>query len=145
MATIVKNRKYSPSEGGSDESEEEIIKFILLYITLKGVNVTVKRAFVKPLNKLKKDAESLGLPLSIREVLDNNNMIILANPDSKKVGLLVIDQLSTSSSSIRAFTINVKKWEWFDKEAFTEKDLIGRLTDQVFKETSIKSLLKKLA
>ena len=144
LATIVRNRKYRPSEGGSDESEEEIIKFILIYITLKGVSFTVKRAFQKPLNKLKKDAESLGVSLNIREVSDNENMVIVANTQTKKIGLLIIDQLSTSSTSVRAFTINVKKWDWFKKDRFTEKDLIGKLTDQVFKEVSLKSLLKKL-
>ena len=94
--------------------------------------------------RISKEAKKAGLNVNVREVEGNSDMILAANPDVKKVVLIVIDQLSTDKKQIRAFTINLKKWDWAEAEGFTEKDLLGRLSDQVFKEVTLKQIIEKL-
>ena len=59
--------------------------------------------------------------------------------------MLVVDQLSRATkNTLRAFTINLKKWNWAEAEGFTDKDLIGTLSDQVFKEIKLSEIVQKL-
>ena len=106
----------------------------------------MKALFKYQIKKITKEANEAGIKIKIQESLDNPEIVMIGCPESKKVVMLVVDQLSLKTkNSLRAFTINLRKWNWADAEGFTDKDLIGTLSDQVFKEIKLSEIVQKLS
>lgn len=106
----------------------------------------MKAIFKNRIKKIIKDSEEASLDIKIQESSDNPEIIMIGCPKNKRVVMLVVDQLSRArNNTLRAFTINLKKWNWADAEGFTDKDLIGTLSDQVFKEIKLSEIVQKLS
>jgi hypothetical protein len=106
----------------------------------------MKTALNNQLKKIKKQAQEQGVEIKIQESTDVAEIVMIGCPDTQKVVMLVVDQLSYSAKvELRAFTINLKKWNWAETEGFTEADLLGTLSDQVFKEIEMSEILEKLS
>jgi hypothetical protein len=105
----------------------------------------MKAVLKKQIKRIIKESEEAGIKIKIQESLDNSEIIMIGCPENRKVVMLVVDQLSRATkNTLRAFTINLKKWNWADAEGFTDKDLIGTLSDQVFKEIKLSEIIQKL-
>ena len=106
----------------------------------------MKTALNNQLKKIKKQAEEQGLKIKIQESSNVAEIVMIGCPETQKVVMLVVDQLSYSKKTkLRAFTINLKKWNWAETEGFTEADLLGTLSDQVFKEIKLPEIVEKLS
>jgi hypothetical protein len=113
----------------------------------------MKAIFNNQIKKIIKEAEEVGLKIKIQESSDNPDIVMIGCPSNKKVVMLVLDKVYACSCheggskkhNLRAFTINLKKWNWADAEGFTDKDLIGTLSDQVFKEIKLPEIVQKLS
>ena len=106
----------------------------------------MKTAINKKLKKIKKEAEEKNLDIKIQESRKVAEIVMIGCPKTQKVVMLVVDQLSSGSKvELRAFTINLKKWNWAETEGFTEADLLGTLSDQVFKEIKLSEIVEKLS
>jgi len=106
----------------------------------------MKAILKNQIKRITKKAQEVGLRVKIQESLDNPEIIMIGCPKNKKVVMLVVDQLSRATkNTLRAFTINLKKWNWAEAEGFTDKDLIGTLSDQVFKEIKLSEIVQKLS
>ena len=106
----------------------------------------MKTALKNELKKIKKQAAEKGLEIKIQESSKVAEIIMIGCPSTQKVVMLVVDQLSSNiKPQLRAFTINLKKWNWAETEGFTEADLLGTLSDQVFKEIKLPEIVHKLS
>lgn len=106
----------------------------------------MKTALNNKLKKIKKQAQEQGVEIRIQESTDVAEIVMIGCPDTQKVVMLVVDQLTHDTKvKLRAFTINLKKWNWAETEGFTEADLLGTLSDQVFKEIKLSEIVQKLS
>jgi len=106
----------------------------------------MKTALKNRIKKIKKEAEEEGLEIRVQVSNRVEEIVMIGCPDTKKVVMLVVDQLSSyKRTQLRAFTINLKKWNWAETEGFTEADLLGTLSDQVFKEVKLSEIIEKLS
>ena len=105
----------------------------------------MKTVLKKQIKKIKKEAEESKLEIKIQESSRADDIIMIGCPKTQKVVMLVVDQLSRSDQiNLRAFTINLKKWNWAETEGFSESDLLGTLSDRVFKEVELSEIIEKL-
>ena len=104
---------------------------------------------MKDLIKYAKRLKALGLKrdmdLNVHFIPDNDFMFLAANPATRKVILVAINQLTENDNDLKAYFINLKRWNWAEKEGFTEKDLLGKLGDQVFKEIRLDKIIDTLS
>ena len=106
----------------------------------------MKTALKNQIKKIKKEAEESRVEIKVQESSRTDDIIMIGCPKTQKVVMLVVDQLSrTDQIDLRAFTINLKKWNWADTEGFSEADLLGTLSDQVFKEINLSEIVQKLS
>ena len=106
----------------------------------------MKTALKNQVKKIIKKAEESRLEIKVQESSKTDDIIMIGCPKTQKVVMLVIDQLSrTNAVELRAFTINLKKWNWAETEGFSEADLLGTLSDQVFKEIKLSEIVQKLS
>tara|TARA_Y100000310_G_scaffold212689_1_gene213573 strand:- start:64 stop:381 length:318 start_codon:yes stop_codon:yes gene_type:complete len=103
---------------------------------------------MKDLIKYAKRLKALGLKsdmnLNVHFIPDNDFMFLAANPAARKVVLIAINQLTQDKKDLRAYFINLRRWDWAEKEGFTEKDLLGKLGNQVFKEIELNEIIETL-
>tara|TARA_Y100000310_G_scaffold16581_1_gene16545 strand:+ start:178 stop:495 length:318 start_codon:yes stop_codon:yes gene_type:complete len=103
---------------------------------------------MKDLIKYAKRLKALGLKrdmdLNVHFIPDNDFMFLAANPATRKVVLVAINQLTQDEKDLRAYFINLRRWDWAEKEGFTEKDLLGKLGNQVFKEIKLNEIIETL-
>ena len=72
----------------------------------------MKTALNNQLKKIKKQAEEQGLEIKIQESSKVAEIVMIGCPKTQKVVMLVVDQLSSGSKvQLRAFTINLKKFD----------------------------------
>ena len=106
----------------------------------------MKTVLKNQVKKIIKKAEESRLEIKVQESSKTDDIIMIGCPKTQKVVMLVIDQLSrTNAVELRAFTINLKKWNWAETEGFSEADLLGTLSDQVFKEIKLSEIVQKLS
>jgi len=106
----------------------------------------MKAVFNNRIKKIIKESEEKGLKIKIQESSDKPEIIMIGCPKNKKVVMLVLDQLSDPKrNTLRAFIINLKKWNWAETEGFSEADVLGTLSDQVFKEIKLSEIVQKLS
>ena len=73
----------------------------------------MKTALKNQLKKIKKQAAEKGLEIKIQESSKVAEIIMIGCPSTQKVVMLVVDQLSSNiKPQLRAFTINLKKWNF---------------------------------
>ena len=105
----------------------------------------MKQAIVKYAKRLRALSAKKKMRLTIHFIPDNDFMFLAANPDAQKVILVAINQLTENDNDLKAYFINLKRWNWAEKEGFTEKDLLGKLGDQVFKEIRLDKIIDTLS
>jgi hypothetical protein len=106
----------------------------------------MKTELKNQVKKIIKKAEESRLEIKVQESSKTDDIIMIGCPKTEKVVMLVVDQLSrTDTVELRAFTINLKKWNWAETEGFSEVDLLGTLSDQVFKEIKLSEIVQKLS
>ena len=105
----------------------------------------MKEGLIKYAKRLKALSIKSRMDLTIHFIPDNDFMFLAANPAARKVILVAINQLTRDEKDLRAYFINLRRWDWAEKEGFTEKDLLGKLGDQVFKEIELNKIIEALS
>ena len=69
--------------------------------------------------------------------------VVFGNKDNGKAVLLVL-KATSKSSVVKAFTINVHKWMWADREGFDSNTIIDEMGPEIFKNIPLEEALDYL-
>lgn len=95
----------------------------------------------KKISLIKEKARGLQQKI-IFDFTRDGTAVIVANKKTGIVGLIGVEE---KEGSMRAFNINVQKWQWARTEGFSKDQMSDRpLRDEIFLPTDMDTLIKNL-
>ena len=94
----------------------------------------------RKINEIKKKVKNLGGNVLAEETL-NEDSVILYNRNPGKVVFLGI---FPEKSDFKAYSVNINKWIWAEKEGFSRDEIVEKLRDDIFSPIKMKELPESL-
>ena len=93
----------------------------------------------KEVNKIIDEGKKREYRLDARPCIGAEGYVF-GHSDAGKAIVLCLNKPDT----IKAYSINVKKWMWAEEEGFTTEMMITELKDEIFSEIPLKSAIEHL-
>jgi hypothetical protein len=102
----------------------------------------MKSTLAKEVNKILEHCKKRDLKIDARPCEDVDGYVF-GHSDAGKAIVLALKK-EVYLDSVKAYSINIKKWIWAEQEGFTTEMMVTELKNEIFTEIPLKSAIEYL-